>query len=832
LVVDEEEITTRDAADWAQAGLMTLAEAVTLKGMGRIKSISEALKNRRFTRLGTEATIGAAGAQLAGGATDIIDRMGEAPLELGEIASRRFDEGVAGAATGAALGGLVEGAAGAHDFVTGRTTGFLAPGPTERAGIDAVKKLNSELPAEGQILPTLGQLAESPDAMRFESIMGKMPFIGRLFREPLRQQDEALRSLQRKHIGGEPLTPLSDIGMEATETLRQHVNSASREAKDIETSLITRATDELDTALTRMAPALRPYTTEGAAALTKLATRSQYKAFQTKADELFKAAGDPIISTRSLGPELERIRGDLPKKTVINESQIIDVQGKPLATTEGRAIVNELVPEKLNRLMHGLDQLDPEMPLSELRRIRSMIDSAVVDGRGLPEVSTYELKQLQGAITRTIDDGVKGIGDDKVAKALTRANTFYREGIDRFEVPTIARLLKVDPNQPGFFRPYELLNTIQRDPDTYTEVERFMRDSVRESGQAVGSNSSRQFDILRRTITEEMFSRARVQPTSTAATLDADLVLQELKALKPKVRASLLGAEAKTIDRNLELLSTLKSGYKDVPEEALRNFLNRPNNSVQDLSRLATAVKRERESFQNGLLQKFIKGDVEAGALPEEKVVDWLLTHPKSTEVADVMAKLSDNPELTEKLRRRYLVGFLQKNRATPHTSEAALLDDASEILSPTKLIASLKDETQRNNLRTVLGDDSFNFIKNFTQAQALFGKAADSGAATVGGMAATGALLDIFRVLRQPTTVAKHLIFATVMTNKKLREAVMEQSLKKPLNTQEFTRALISSSPFVNAAAEDIGRTGVEFLMDAVSGDLGPKQEPQVQTR
>jgi hypothetical protein len=49
---------------------------------------------------------------------------------------------------------------------------------------------------------------------------------------------------------------------------------------------------------------------------------------------------------------------------------------------------------------------------------------------------------------------------------------------------------------------------------------------------------------------------------------------------------------------------------------------------------------------------------------------------------------------------------------------------------------------------------------------------------------------------------------------------------LKKPLNTQEFTRALISSSPFVNAAAEDIGRTGVEFLMDAVSGDLGPKQE------
>jgi hypothetical protein len=304
-------------------------------------------------------------------------------------------------------------------------------------------------------------------------------------------------------------------------------------------------------------------------------------------------------------------------------------------------------------------------------------------------------------------------------------------------------------------------------------------------------------------------------------------VAQELGALKPAVRASLLGAEAKTITRNLELLKQLKTGYKDVPEEELRNFLNRPNNSLEDLSRLSTAVKREREVFQNTLLQKFLKGDIEAGALPEEKVVDWLLAHPKHGEVADVMSKLGGNPDLIERLQRRYLVGFLQKNRATPHTSEAAHLDDASEVLSPAKLITALKNETTRNNLRTVLGDESFNFIRNFTQAQTLIGKAADSGAATIGGMSATSALLDIFKAMRQPTTVVKHLTFATIMTNRKLREAIMEQSLKKPLNTQEFTRALISSSPFVNAVAEDLGKTGLEFLMDAVQGDVEPKEAP-----
>lgn len=825
LLVDEEGFNMKDIADLSSAGVQGLAEFALLKGLGRLKGMKDM---GRLGRLTTESAAGAAGSEAVGGVTDFGQRLfDDQPLQLSEIALRRAKGAAMGTGTGMLIGSAIEAPAGTFDAITGKSTGALGPGETEKVGIQAIRRLNQDAPQ--QILPTVGQIAQNPDVMRFETVMSKMPIIGRLWREPLRQQDEALRALQRKQIGGEPLTPLGDLGLEAAETLRTIERQGADAAKGAETALITRATDELDTALTRMSPSVRPFTTEGVAALTKLTGRNQYKAFQKKADELFTAAGDPIIDTSAMRPELERIRVDLPKKTVVNESQLVDLQDKPLATTEGKEIIAELVPDKLNRLMRGLDQLDEQMPLSELRRIRNMVDSAIVDGRGLNEVSTYELKQLQGAITKTMNHGVAAIGDPKIAQALGRANKFYSEGIDRFEVPLISRLLKEDPNQPGFIRPFELLEAIKKNPDDYRDLERFMRTTVTEGGQAVAQSSVPQFNVLRRALTEEIFSRARIHPNATASTLDADAILRELSDLKPQVRASLLGGEAKTITRNLELLKQLKTGYKDVPEDALRNFLNRPNNSVHDLSALATAVTKERKLFENGLIKKFLKGDVGADQLPHEKIVDWLLNAKNSGEVSDFMAKIGSNPDLVEKIRRNYLFGFTQKNRAPLKSADAARLDDVSEILSPAKLTAALKDPTTRNNLRSILGDESFNFVRNFTEAQSVLGKQGDSGSATMGGIAATSALLDIFKMFKHPTSLGKHLLFSIAMTNPKVRAAIMDQSLKKPLNTADWTRAFISSAPVIEALAEDVGKTGVEFILDGfgLSDDKPKPQKP-----
>lgn len=813
LLIDEEQVTLKDVADLADAGVQTAAELLALKGLGRFTSGMGRLK-----RLGVEATTGTATAQAVAGATDTLNRVLEdQPLRMGETLGRRAREGTTQFGASMLLGGAVEGFGGLFDTATGRTTGMLAPGEMEKGGIAAIQRLNADLPEAERILPTIGQMAANPDVLRFETIMAKLPIVGRLFRAPLAQQDEALRILQRKRLGNEPLKPLNELGAETVETLKAAANQPEQAARMLETSVITRATDELETAMQKMAPNAQAFTTEGASALAKTSVRAQHKAFQQKANELFEAAGNPIIETGTMRKELARIQEDLPKKTVVLESELVDEAGRPLATTEGKAIVKELVPDKLNRLMRGLDQLDPQMPLSELRRIRSTIDSAITGGKGLEGVTDYELKQLREAVTRTIDDGIAALGDSDAAKKLARANKFYREGIDRFEEPLVAQMLKANPSDPGYIAPFKLLERLKADPDAYRSLERFMRTTVTEGGESVGPASSRQFDVLRRTLTEQMFTNARVPlgaVRKTEAVIDADAMLAELQALKPEVRASLLGAQAKVIDENLALLAQLKEGYKALPEEQLRLFLRKPNNSVQDLSQLATAIKREREVFANGLLKKFLKGDAEAGALPPAKTVDWLLHASNPSEVADVMAKLSDNPQLVEQLRRRFLAGVLQKTRAPLKSSAAASLNDASEVLDPPKLIALLKDDNKRAILRNVMGDEGYNFLRNFTEAQVLLGKHDE---VTAGGFVATGALLNMLRNL---PTVAKQVVFATAMTNRDLRQVIMEQSLKKALPTAEFTRLVLSSTPVLEALGDEFGKTGRELLLEGADAE------------
>jgi hypothetical protein len=151
--------------------------------------------------------------------------------------------------------------------------------------------------------------------------------------------------------------------------------------------------------------------------------------------------------------------------------------------------------------------------------------------------------------------------------------------------------------------------------------------------------------------------------------------------------------------------------------------------------------------------------------------------------------------------------------------SEGVMLHDPSEVLSPTKIIPILKDENKRKILRNVVGDEAFNFIRNYTEASAVLGKHGDSGAASAGGISATAAL---FNLLRNLPSVAKHVVFATAMTNRDLRRTIMEQSLRQPLNTSEFTRLILASTPVVEALGEEFGTTGSELILQGAMDALG----------
>lgn len=819
LLVDEQDISFGDIADLTSAGLQTFAEIFVLRGLGASRGMLSKWtdKSSRTVRTLAESGAGAVTSETVGGIGDAIQQFSDiGDVNGGKILRERAKGVGSGFVLGAGLGGTVEGFASLRDAKKGRLVGMVEPGKEEREGIRALNSIRDDTGID--IEPTLGQMAKDDSALRLESFMSRIPVLGRMFKAQIERQEEGIRSLQRKMIGEEPLQPMADLGAEIVETLRPFVDQPKQAGDMVEQSIVLRAADEMETAMGKIAPSARPFTTEGTAAITKLTARNQHDTFRQTANELFSAVGNPEISTTPLKSLLGEVRDNLPKKTVINESELVDAGGKPLATTEGKEVVRELVPSEMLKFLKGLDSLDESMPLNELRRIRNTVDDAIREGRGLEGVSTRELKQIQHALTETIETGVESLDDKAVAASLKRANSFYRENIERFEVPFIARLLKETPDQPGFIGNFELLDTIHSNPDRFREIEGFLKSGVTEGGKLVSQENTKIFNVLRRQLLENIYARSRVNPAN-GHFVDPTKFAQELSAFKPEVRSAILGGKAEVIDKNLELLKQVKEGFKDVPVDALEKFVKTPGNSVHDLSKLITLRKQERETFENEVIKKLFRGEADISSLRADQALDWMLHAKNQNDVAQVMALLGDNPDLVDKIRRNAVAEFFQEVRRKTTPADAARRDP-SHLVDPRKLIDAFQDRDARSRLRLILGTENFNILDNFVTAQTVLGK--QSTQTLLGTNAAMSILTNVASLLKDVPETLRLVLYATVLTNKGLQRMVREGSLNPATDVRELTTALIASAPVLDALSQDYGKTGAEMAIQIFRTALG----------
>lgn len=799
LLVDERDFSTgRDlVADMTSPALRTVGELLFLKKIG----LADASALKRVLL----------GSPVAAGFGEGVSATYQALLEQRQTFGEHLREFGINTAGGIALGGPFEAAIGIGNRVAGRgIAGELAAGDAERTGIRALNAVNAT--AGTDIRPSLGQMAASPDVLNLETFLKRLPFFGTALRRQDELRAEEVRKLQRGIFGGQPLQPLAEMGADLAEAAREVAARPLAAANTAEASLANRAATQLEQAISSIAPSARPFTDEGTAALTKLATRGQFTQFHSAADELFAAAGNPDISTEPLKPLLESIKASLPKRTVITESELVDAAGKPLATIEGKELVKELIPTELQRFIKGAESLDATMPLAELRRIRNTVDEAIREGRGLEGVSTYELKQLQHALTETINRGAAELGEQ--GSALLRANAFYRENIERFEVPFVARLLKDSPADAGYVGQFELVNAIRANPDRFRELEGFLKGSVTEGGKALNPTAEPIFNTVRRSLLEDILSRSRINPTTSASRINADAFISELKRYPEAVRSTLLGASEEVVDRNLKLLAQIKSGFKDVPADELHRFMRLPLADVHDLSRLATAKKALAETFENSVVKKLIKGDATEGtleALNSEEALDWLLQSKRHSDVAEVMAYASGNPELVESIRRNTAARIFQDVAQSTKPSDAARMNDLTQLVDPVKLIDKFREPASRARLRLLLGDTTFNLMDNFATSQSVLGKLGQGSIST--GATATSILTRTLKFFGNVPLAAKFTIYSAALTNPSLQKAVMEGSLTAGTDLPTWTAALVSSPPVLRALTEQFGQAGAALI-------------------
>lgn len=838
LLVDEQGMDVNDVADLANVVPELAAELLVFKGLGIAKRTANM---GRVMRTLSEAGVAGGASQTMAALNDSLARFSVGtPVEVGEIAGRRATDALSGAALGASLGAVPEALAGTRDVAKGRVTGTLAPGPQEREGIRALNAIERE---QGVVIqPTLGQMAQDPNVMRLEEFMSRIPFFGRPFRAALEAQDEAVRTLQRQLVGDAGVTPLNELGTEVADTVRASVRQPQASRQMAEMSIANRAADEVESAIVKMAPSAVRVATEPVVDVVKYTARARQDEFREKSAELFDAVGNPSIPTRHLDAYLKDVEASLPRSKVEVrpdatleeiasefegevEAFLLDAAGRPMVTTTGQPINRDLVPSSLTKLLRGLRKLGDEVPLDQLRTVRNTVDNAIREGRGLEDLSVKQLKDVSNALTRTVEAGAAELPDKAVGEALKRANKFYRENIEQFEVPVVARLLKRRPDQPGYVGAFSLMDELRGNADTFRAVEGFLKGSIKESGKALGQTGEKSFNLLRRSILEDVYRRASTSP-GAGRYIDAKAFEADLASFKPEIRATLLGADERTITRNLDLLKQLKEGFEDVPVEDLNAFLKYPANSVQDLSRLATARQKERALFDNEVVKKLFKGepvDIFDSSTRADQAVDWLLHAKNESDVTQFMALLGDNPEVVTRLRANTVADFFQEVAQKSRHTDAALRD-STHLVNPSRLIDAVRDPEKARRLRLIVGDENYRVIDNFATAQTLLGKKA--GQTLPGTSAAMSILTDVTRLLRNVPDTAKFVIYSRFFTNRTLQRMIREGSLDPATDVRALTRVLVGSPPVLEALGEEYGKPGAQLVIDSIKSTLGSDEE------
>ncbi len=169
-------------------------------------------------------------------------------------------------------------------------------------------------------------------------------------------------------------------------------------------------------------------------------------------DEL--AAGRKLVSTASIKDTIKSIEDTLPK------------------TAEGK-ILGSQVETPVRSYLHDMTALPDRITLSDAQRIRSSLLQLTRDPGLTPGVGWHELQQITSSVTKSIDEVALNPLDKPVIDALDVANTYYRDGIARFEEVTANRLVK-EAGQTGAIDPEMVMRAIIR-PGRISQAKRIMQ---------------------------------------------------------------------------------------------------------------------------------------------------------------------------------------------------------------------------------------------------------------------------------------------------------------------------------------------------------------------
>lgn len=728
--------------------------------------------------IGRDIVSGAGGAAVAGAGKDVAVRLGEAPLDLREIAKRRTTQ----FKTDVLLGGVTVPVQRFFQWTKSPFGGMRTE--TQIDAIQAQKYIKDTYGLDIQL--TMGELTGNPDIIRREKFTGKVLGGAQPYEAFKQTAKESMQKLQRILMG-------SDAADD--ELLGNQIIQAIR----AKTAPVTGAAEAAGTALEKAGQnrimSLIEGRTLAASNLTATQVGEGIRAKLVALRDAAKAEADRLYG------EFHRITGDQPNISGVELAKAAEKikkdaasSFKPVAGGAAQQPSSAFVPE--TSVMRRLDEMIANKGnmyrFSDLQKMRSEVFDDLAKSEAVPGLGAHYLSRISGALTDAMEKGVAAIPDPAAKGALEAANKWYKEKVVPFSKKGINELFR-NEFEAGYIGPAELASRLMSGAAA-TDRFNLMK-------QSLGSGSD-EFKALKRSIADELLNAA-AEPGGE--TLDARKFLKAFSDFSRgketrEIAKEVFGADAQSIMEESKFMIRAQEGAKFDADE-VRKLLASGSPTRTQLTALLRAERAKDDLVKGQLLKAIADNSTDGLKLTPEDVVNRFINKPERNmgEISQVLALLADRPALTEDIRTKFLEGLFKNAEATGSTYSAALAKAGGD-----------------KKARLVLGNKLFEDLERYgmlAEAQEFPRTIAEGAGAMAGGRIIDQLFVHPFRTLK---TGLREFVTAKLLTSEQMRAWASRINPSDPGAIQ----MILTSAPFVESVYRNFGPgKEAENFMQSVKG-------------
>lgn len=781
LLVDEKGASLKDLADLGETGVQILGAYLAIRGGSPLTS---KLAPGGLARTAAESAIGSLGGQLAAGGVEGTMRAYEGqPVNPGEIASRRT------------IGALMD---------TGFDLGIAAPviGGTKllnlRRGVAATQEAANAIAARNRLAEetgvdvpfSIGEATGKESLREREQLLEKTILGGGRMREQRLAKEQALRKMQEALPGtygvpAEQLPSKDVVGTQAVSALRSLTTAAEEGTARARAGAVAEATTDLSHAMTASTGmANREVLQDYAGTLAR-------DVVNLKHDVLNDIEGELQVEARKLGadkPFIDTAAAKTKVAQLVNSKYMV-----------GRDLL-ETTPPSLLKVVNDVTGLPATATWDAVRNVRHSVNRLINQGEILGDTDTGVLKQISKTLTESIGEGTKAL-PQAAADAVKRANKFYAEGIEQFQVKGITDIL-ADPTQRKL-GPFAIFRQAAGDPDQYFRLKDALTKPLMLEGKvadaasaAAGENA---WNVFKQGMWDEMTDSSG--KAANRALLDPTKLLNKIESLPKSVRDDLLGPASDTITTSLKRLEVLDNP-KLPADEALTILRQGGDTAPAQILQLAKREQELDKLYSNQVVKKFTKGEIGSEAIQPGQFIDRFADAAPIADVRDAMNKLEmANPGMTKLVRSKKVQSVLENAAESP----------LENMASAKKLAKEIGSQESQERLKAILGEPGLRRLNDFVDMLTHLQHNGEVTTAMGGGMAGGQQKFKMLTVLSAIHSLPKQIqyrVAAMVISNPNLYR--MATGPVVPLDPTKLLRAIIVSD---DAIADLIGEYKGEAL-------------------